>query len=421
MRRNVALALGFLVLLLFTGTPWARAENVCVQCHAKPEVTPLQVKDWQTSKHAQSDVTCDVCHGDQHTSADDADKAQLPTPETCAQCHPERVEQFKRGKHAMGWVAMNAMPATHYQPMELIAGGKGCGGCHKIGLKSEEDIKKLKAQGFQYGVASCDACHTRHSFSVEEAREPEACATCHMGFDHPQWEMYSTSKHGVRYQLKRYGKLPPDAAAPTCQTCHMPDGNHEVRTAWGFLAVRLPMPEDKQWAQDRATILKGLGVLDPDGKPTVRLDAVKAADLARLDQESWQKERDKMIAVCSKCHSQDFARAELGKSDRIIQKADRLMAEAIEVVAGLYRDGTLKKPENYAYAYPDLLTFNEAETTIEQELFQMFLKHRMRTFQGSFHANPDYAFWYGWSEMVADLTRIKERAEEMRLLHQKRQ
>ncbi len=421
MRRNVALALGFLVLLLLTGKTWARAENVCVQCHAKPEVTPLQVKDWQTSKHAQNDVTCDVCHGDQHTSADDVVKAQLPTPETCAQCHLERVEQFERGKHAMGWVAMNAMPATHYQPMELIAGAKGCGGCHKIGLKSEEDIKKLKAQGFQYGVASCDACHTRHSFSVEEAREPEACATCHMGFDHPQWEMYSTSKHGVRYQLKRYGKLPPDAAAPTCQTCHMPDGNHEVRTAWGFLAVRLPMPEDKQWAQDRATILKGLGVLDPDGKPTVRLDAVKAADLARLDQESWQKERDKMIAICSRCHSADFARAELEKSDRIIQKADRLMAEAIEVVAGLYRDGTLKKPENYAYAYPDLLTFNEAATTIEQELFQMFLKHRMRTFQGSFHANPDYAFWYGWSEMVADLTRIKERAEEMRLLHQKRQ
>ena len=26
----------------------------------------------------------------------------------------------------------------------------------------------------------------------------------------------------------------------------MQDGSHEVRTAWGFLAVRLPMPEDVQ-------------------------------------------------------------------------------------------------------------------------------------------------------------------------------
>ena len=37
----------------------------------------------------------------------------------------------------------------------------------------------------------------------------------------------------------------------------------------------------------------------------------------------------------------------------------------------------------------------------------------MRTFQGTFHANPDYALWYGWSEMVTDLAEIKEHAEQM--------
>ena len=102
-----------------------------------------------------------------------------------------------------------------------------------------------------------------------------------MGFDHPQWEMYSASKHGVRHGLKQIGLLPETAVAPTCQTCHMQEGNHEVRTAWGFLAVRLPMPEDKQWAEDRAAILKALGVLDPEGKPTPRLEVVKAADLGK--------------------------------------------------------------------------------------------------------------------------------------------
>jgi len=395
----------------------APEDEACVTCHARPEVTPLQVKDWQTSKHAENGITCEVCHGKNHTSAADVAEVQLPTAETCGQCHPDQVEQFKRGKHAAAWVAMAAMPATHYQPMELIAGKKGCGGCHKIGLKTEEEIKKLKAQGFQHGVASCDACHTRHSFSVAEAREPEACSTCHMGFDHPQWEMWSTSKHGVRYLLKRQGVLPKDAAAPTCQTCHMPGGNHEVRTAWGFLAVRLPLPEDKQWADDRVTILKALGVLDPDGQPTARLDAVRAADVARLDQESWQKERDRMLATCSQCHSRQFAKGELEKSDQLIRQADHLMAEAIRIVADLYKDGILTKPENYAYAYPDLLTFHEAATPIEQRLYKMFLKHRMRTFQGSFHANPDYAFWYGWSEMRTDLTEIKHMAEELRERH----
>ena len=82
---------------------------------------------------------------------------------------------------------------------------KGCGGCHKIGLKDEGEISKLKAEGRGFGLASCDACHTRHTFSVQEARQPQACQTCHMGFDHPQWEMYSSSKHGVRYLLKQNG------------------------------------------------------------------------------------------------------------------------------------------------------------------------------------------------------------------------
>ncbi|NOZ55741.1 MAG: cytochrome C [Calditrichaeota bacterium] len=418
-RKSLSSAFAVLVYLalVFFVAGVATAENACVTCHAKQDVTPIQVKDWQASKHAANGVTCDVCHGTAHTSAQDVDKVSLPTPDVCAQCHEDKVAEFKRGKHALAWISMNAMPATHYQPMELIEGQKGCGSCHGIGLKSPEDIKKLEAQGIKHGVASCDACHTRHTFSAEEARQPEACATCHMGFDHPQWEMYSTSKHGIRYELKRKGVLPETAAAPKCQTCHMQNGNHEVRTAWGFLAVRLPMPEDKQWAADRVTILKALGVLDPDGKPTARLEAVKAADIARLDQASWQKERDKMVATCSQCHSESFAKAELEKSDQIIRQADRLMAEAIETVAGLYKDGILKKPDSYAYAYPDLLTFNEAATGIEQDLFEMFLKHRMRTFQGSFHANPDYTFWYGWNEMRKDLTKIKEEAELLRHRH----
>jgi cytochrome c553 len=240
-----------------------------------------------------------------------------------------------------------------------------------------------------------------------------------MGFDHPQWEMYSASKHGVRYLLKQNKILPESVAAPTCQTCHMQEGNHEVRTAWGFLAVRLPLPEDKQWAADQVSILQGLGVLDPNGKPTARLDVVKAADVARLTQEDWQKERDKMIKTCNQCHSVNFAKAELEKGDQMIKEADHLMAEAIRTVAGLYKDGILAKPKDYAYPFPDLLTFHDAPTPIEQRLFVMFLEHRMRTFQGTFHANPDYALWYGWSEMQRDLTEIKTTAEELRKNHKK--
>ena len=386
--------------------------KLCIGCHSK--TSPGIVRDWKLSKHSKNGVACPACHGSLHTTASDFSKAKIPTPETCAACHPKQVGQFKKGKHALAWVAMNAMPTIHWQPMAMIEGMKGCGGCHQIGLKSKKDIEELKKTQPGFGVASCDACHTRHTFSVKEARSPQACRTCHMGFDHAQYEMYESSKHGVRYAMKQEGILPKGAAAPTCQTCHMPDGNHEVRTAWGFLALRLPLPKDKQWAADDVTILKGLGVLDPAGKPTGRLAAVKAADIVRLNAPAWQKERDKMLAVCTKCHSLAFASSQLDLGDKIIKNSDHLMAEAIRTVAGLYKDGVLKKPSYYAYAYPDILTFHNAPTPIEQKLFVMFLEHRMRAFQGAFHGSPDYALWYGWSAMEQDLTDINSMAAQLR-------
>jgi cytochrome c553 len=305
------------------------------------------------------------------------------------------------------------MPTAHWQPMALMEGMKGCGGCHKIGVKSEEEIRKLRESG-SYGLASCDACHTRHQFSVKEAQDPQSCRTCHMGIDHPQWEMYSSSKHGVRHQLKQDGTLPDSTAAPTCQFCHMPSGDHGVRTAWGFLAVRLPMPLDKEWASERTLILRALGVLDPQGEPGARFKAVADLDLARLTQEDWEHERARMITVCMQCHSRRFAEGELAKADSLIRESDRLMAEGIAIVADLYTSLVMEKPEWYAYGYADILTFHDAPTVVEQKLFRMFMEHRMRTFQGAFHMNPDYSLWYGWSEMKQDLTEIKELARAMK-------
>jgi hypothetical protein len=392
------------------------AASACVTCHGQS--SPGIVQDWKASRHAANDVGCETCHGDAHQGKDDFAKAKLPTPDTCAQCHDAQVTQFKKGKHAFAWAAAKAMPTFHYQPIAIREGLKGCGGCHKLGLKSEAEQKELQKASGGFGNASCDACHTRHLFSKAEARRPEACQTCHMGFDHPQWEMYSSSKHGVRNALRQQKAIPETSAAPTCQTCHMQEGNHEVRTAWGFLAVRLPFPEDDpQWKADRITILQGLGVLDPKGNPTARLDVVKAADVARLTQDAFDAERSKMLKTCNECHSKNFAEEQLRVSDTLIRDADHLMAEGIRTIAALYADGILKQPKGYASAFPDLLTFHDAPTPIEQTLFVMFLEHRMRAFQGAFHANPDYANWYGWSEMARDLVEIRAEADRLRKEH----
>jgi hypothetical protein len=356
-------------------------------------------------------LDCSDCHGSSHKDETDVSKVLLPTIETCQGCHEEQAEQYLSGKHALGLLALEAMPYTHMQPAAFIEGQKGCGGCHTLGLTDQEVRQSENRKYYPYGM-DCQNCHTRHSFSKLEASEPEACKTCHMGFDHAQWEMYSGAKHGVTYLINRDVDPENKDRAPRCQTCHMPGGNHRVFSAWGFLAVRLP-EDDAEWMGYRATILKGLGVLDPEGNPTARLDAVKAAKMARLSKEEFAAERQRYVEVCNQCHSPTFVSHNMKNADLMVKEADKLFAEAIETVAGLYKDGIIPRKEG-APAYPDLLTFYEVDTKIEQILYEMFMDHRMKTFQGAFHLNYDYSTWYGYAKLKKDLTEIKEIAASMR-------
>jgi hydroxylamine dehydrogenase len=63
-----------------------------------------------------------------------------------------------------------------------------CANCHSIGRPAEDG-----------SVGRCQKCHLRHAFSLEQARKPETCNNCHIGPDHPQWEIYFESAHGIAY------------------------------------------------------------------------------------------------------------------------------------------------------------------------------------------------------------------------------
>jgi hypothetical protein len=384
----------------------------CVGCHDR--VTPQAVMDWRNSRHAQEDIGCDGCHKGDHRSERDVANLTTITAQTCGGCHERQMQQFGAGKHAKAWEAAIALPSAHALPMTRGPAIGDCAGCHKIGLKSEAEIERLRAEGSMFGHASCDSCHTRHSFSLLEARQPQACQTCHMGGDHAQWEMYSASKHGVRALLKQNAVLPGNVPAPRCQDCHMAEGNHEVRTPWGFFAVRLPLSGDPQWRADQATILQALGALDPAGQPTIRLETFRDLDLLRTSEQSFAAEQDRMRATCTGCHSGNFAQAELAKGDTMIRESDRLLAEAIRIVAGLYADGVLASPPGATAPFPDLLSTREAPSPIERRLYEMYLQHRMRAVQGTFHQSPDHALWQGWSELVRDLDDIRAMAASLR-------
>ncbi len=233
-----------------------RPDSVCIGCHVN--VTPGIVKQHLNSpmantKKAQDYVGCSDCHGELHQEMDDYDLAEFPTPTTCGKCHKEQVEQHRNGKHNLAWFGMKSQIAWHNQPPSIAKQGyRGCSGCHKLGEKGLQGIMQgfdkitkdggKEAKEYRYGNAQCDACHTRHSFKASEARDPRACSNCHMGFDHPQWEMYTSSKHGIIWGIE--GHKSKDARAPTCQKCHMNEGHHGVRTAWGFLGLRIPTKEN---------------------------------------------------------------------------------------------------------------------------------------------------------------------------------
>jgi len=214
------------LLVLIASPAFAAKKSACIECHEK--VTPGIVTQFLSGKMGKT-LDCSTCHGSDHKSSEDVAKAKLPSPDSCATCHPKRVKEFREGKHSLAWTVMKAMPMITHQP-SAVGGGdlKGCSACHKIGDKAATELK-------HYGSGACDSCHTRHSFSVKEAKDPRACRTCHMGFDHPQWEMWQTSKHGTIWEIE-----PTSGRAPTCQTCHMPDGNHGVMTAWGSWLFAFP-------------------------------------------------------------------------------------------------------------------------------------------------------------------------------------
>ncbi|MCL2149399.1 MAG: cytochrome C [Dehalococcoidia bacterium] len=382
----------------------AQDESDCITCHATE--TPGVVEQWLGSKMSEW-FDCSMCHGVAHSTNDDVDKVNLPTPSTCAPCHRTQVEQYREGKHALAWTAMNAIPFVAQMPESLggADGFKGCSGCHKIGEKTEEVMQDWDAP---YGSASCDSCHTRHLFSKAEAQDPRACQLCHIGFDHPQWETWSTAKHGSIWAIEE-----DSGRTPTCQNCHLPNGTHTNITAWGFLALRAYAEDDPAWQADRETILKALGVLDAQGNPTELLDALVGINLVRTTEEEFMALRNQMTAICGECHSSGFVEQQMNANDDLIRRADSMMAEAIDVVNGLYKDGFLAKPTGWDYA-PDLLQFYNTESNIENELFTMFLQYRQRTFVGAIHANPDYTYWYGYASMQKSLQTIKDEAELLR-------
>lgn len=235
-------------------------------------------------------------------------------------------------------------------------------------------------------LARCVECHARHTFSKEEALSPEACAKCHMGPDHPQYEAYDTSKHGWAYRL--YGAYPA-GRAPTCATCHMSEkagDGHTIHVTNRGIA----------WNYKKGT-------------------------------PEFSQARDTMLSRCGLCHSKTRIAAVLEQVDvAAVEVPGRFRAQAGAVLKDLYDEGLVTPPFNPFFGKPVemLPTFFHAmpwrtgrnKVSEAEGLFwntwREFGSLSMET--GAFHFNPAYLHWQGLKPADEFLGDLIDRAEALR-------
>jgi hydroxylamine dehydrogenase len=412
-------------------------QTTCAECHRK--LNPTIVAQYEASAMGKpgrqnlrvvfptAQMTCAGCHGTNH---DDimASKGRV-AESTCGACHQQIYKEhvldaghsYGPGPGGLGINWERNIGVPHYKQMPRKVMEMGCDPCHaQAGATdakywSEEQKKYVDTSSLPIRNG-CIACHTRHSFSLEEARKPEACYTCHMGPDHPNYEAYMSSKHGSIYVArgKEWDFRTPLAEArwdaPTCAYCHMLYVGADGARASSHNMTR--------------KIIWGMGVQAASGE---------LKDLT-LGPEPAAR-RNEMVKVCVTCHSEDKARGYLESADAHKLSGDALVVEAREILAGLYKDGLIRPshgqisagllqgprysaidlPEGIAFHSPTSLYFDV--TPIEREYFDMFFFSALKSYKGAFHMSPDYAWWYGYADVLGHLATIRDHAERLRSDH----
>lgn len=332
----------------------------CIHCHQ--QVTPGLFQSWVESKHAKNNVHCMTCHIDHEFASK---QKSMVFPEKCGECHEKELEEFRKSRHSIGFERMRIHGEYLGIPREIRSAF--CERCHIIEKK-------------------CNSCHTSHKFSLKEARDPDACGSCHLGPDHPHKEMYETSLHGTIYKITQ-----DPGRAPRCVTCHMPNGTHN--SSFGIA---------------RGPAGTGSRVVD-----------LKEAPISHEEQDRRRKE---MIGVCTGCHSRRFAQEQLENADRVKEEGFNLMDRGKEPIQKIEKEGLLypsiaermphpTEGRKLVLADPQLYI---GTSHIERLYFTMFKFHNIRVWKSGYHFSPAYAHWYGWSEMQQDFIEIREEAERLR-------
>ena len=53
-------------------------------------------------------------------------------------------------------------------------------------------------------------------------------------------------------------------------------------------------------------------------------------------------------------------------------------------------------------------------TAVEREYFDMFFFSNLKSYKGAFHMSPDYAWWYGYADVLGHLARLRDEEHQLR-------
>ncbi|HEY4687848.1 MAG TPA: multiheme c-type cytochrome [Anaerolineae bacterium] len=393
----VILVLGLALIALAIGRPATPAElaqeadalanstDDCVVCHRR--TTPGIVQQFGHSTMAAAEVKCRDCHevrADYPGAVEHEGTYVLPSPTTamCEKCHTQEVAQFNQSRHALpAYVAVagskdlppdlmakyQAIPEGSFAPDKMrnalfaLEGPDvtrfACLTCHTVG--------KPNVDG---SVGQCTKCHIRHEFSLEQARKPETCNNCHIGPDHPQWEIYFESKHGIAYSTggdqwnwdAEPGTLKvTDFPAPTCSICHM--------SAFGAAGTTHDVGDRLTWY---------LFAPISERRP------------------SWQDNKIRMQNVCLECHNKNFVDEYYAAADRATEAVNAWVRQSDDMMQPLKDQG--------------LLTDAPFDEPIDFTYFELWHHWGRTTKFGVWMQGADYTQWHGAYEVLSDLAELKE-------------
>jgi len=410
MRSRSVLTTSIVLILTAAAVPAvAQQQNKCWSCHAS--ISPGIVEQWKSSKHFAADIACLDCHAAAEGDADafehnGATIAVIVSPRDCAACHEKEYREQKGSHHAKAGQILGSLDNL----LGEVVGGPpavaaGCRQCHGSRVEIGEDGRPTEDTWPNTGMGrinpdgswgSCSACHARHEFSVEQARQPEACGKCHLGPDHPQMEVWEESKHGILYRANRESlNLDKDTwragkdyfSGPTCSSCHM--------SAAGRQGVTHDVGERISWTlRPPVSVKLNMVVHDDDTKEDLTGDAPELPAVGGehggkkvVRTMTWQQRRAAMQNVCRQCHGKSFVEGAYAQFDGVVELYnDKFALPAKSIVTELKERGIISKPD--------------FDDPIEWTWWELWHHEGRRARHGAAMQGPDYTWWHGIYEVA---------------------